>query len=230
MSISKSAPMSDDTSFHVLEAVPNRLEASPQRARRCWSAQAKARLIEATLKPGANCVGDRARGWSGDLAVIRLAAQGDQRAVRSRCSGMRIGLALSRSPTRRLQRWRSVWAMWSFGLAPMLARIIWQDYQLGPPGMIPASVKVFVGSHPVAFRKGPDHILALVRDAGSDPFLCSGRWIMWRSRPAPLGPNSACLRHIIFHASRMAQDSPLCHNAGEAECSSACVAVHWVAR
>ncbi|MDF3156485.1 MULTISPECIES: transposase [unclassified Mesorhizobium] len=46
--------MSDDRSFHILEAVPNRLEASPQRARRRWSAQAKARLIKATLKPGAN--------------------------------------------------------------------------------------------------------------------------------------------------------------------------------
>ncbi|TIM41521.1 MAG: IS66 family insertion sequence element accessory protein TnpB [Mesorhizobium sp.] len=52
--MSRSAPMSDDRSFHILEAVPNRLEASPQRARRRWSAQAKARLIEATLKPGAN--------------------------------------------------------------------------------------------------------------------------------------------------------------------------------
>ena len=54
MSISMSAPMPDDRSFHVLEAVPNRLEASPQRPRRRWSAEAKSRLIEATLKPGAN--------------------------------------------------------------------------------------------------------------------------------------------------------------------------------
>ncbi|MER8505092.1 MULTISPECIES: transposase [Mesorhizobium] len=46
--------MPDDRSFHVLEAVPNRLEASPQRPRRRWSAEAKSRLIEATLKPGAN--------------------------------------------------------------------------------------------------------------------------------------------------------------------------------
>ncbi|MER8785428.1 transposase [Mesorhizobium sp. M1006] len=46
--------MPDDRSFHVLEAVANRLEASPQRPRRRWSAEAKSRLIEATLKPGAN--------------------------------------------------------------------------------------------------------------------------------------------------------------------------------
>jgi hypothetical protein len=38
--------------------------------------------------------------------------------------------------------------------------------------MIPAGVKVFVASHPVDFRKGPDGLLALVREAGSDPFLC----------------------------------------------------------
>ncbi len=54
MSVSMSAPMSDDRSFHVLEAVPNRLSVSPPRLRRRWSADAKARLVEETLKPGAN--------------------------------------------------------------------------------------------------------------------------------------------------------------------------------
>lgn len=54
MSISMSAPMTDDRSFHVLEAVPSRLEASPQRPRRRWSSEAKARLVEASLEPGAN--------------------------------------------------------------------------------------------------------------------------------------------------------------------------------
>ncbi|RWI92576.1 MAG: IS66 family insertion sequence element accessory protein TnpB, partial [Mesorhizobium sp.] len=44
----------DDRSFHVLEAVANRLDASPQRPRRRWSAEAKARLVEESLKPGAN--------------------------------------------------------------------------------------------------------------------------------------------------------------------------------
>ena len=38
--------------------------------------------------------------------------------------------------------------------------------------MIPAGVKVFLASQPVDFRKGPDGLLALVREAGSDPFLC----------------------------------------------------------
>jgi transposase len=46
--------MSDDRSFHVLEAVPNRLEVSPPRARRQWSAETKARLVEASLEPGTN--------------------------------------------------------------------------------------------------------------------------------------------------------------------------------
>ena len=54
MSVSMSAPMSDDRSFHVLEAVPHRLEVGPAQTRRRWSAQAKTALIEETLKPGAN--------------------------------------------------------------------------------------------------------------------------------------------------------------------------------
>ena len=54
MSVSMSAPMPDDRSFHVLEAVPQRLEVGPAQTRRRWSAQAKMALIEATLQPGAN--------------------------------------------------------------------------------------------------------------------------------------------------------------------------------
>ena len=54
MSVTMSAPMPDDRSFHVLEAIPSRLEVSPERPRRRWSAQAKIALIEETLKPGAN--------------------------------------------------------------------------------------------------------------------------------------------------------------------------------
>jgi len=54
VSVSMSAPMSDDRSSHVLEAIPSRLEVSPDRPRRRWSTQAKMALIEETLKPGAN--------------------------------------------------------------------------------------------------------------------------------------------------------------------------------
>ncbi len=36
--------------------------------------------------------------------------------------------------------------------------------------MIPSGVKVFLASHPVDFRKGIHGLVALVRDAGSDPF------------------------------------------------------------
>ena len=48
--------------------------------------------------------------------------------------------------------------------------------------MIPAGVKVFVASHPVDFRKGPDGLLSLVRDAGSDPF--SGALYVFRAKRA----------------------------------------------
>ncbi|MFC5084833.1 transposase [Microvirga arabica] len=54
MSVTMSAPMPDDRSFHVLEAIPSRLEGAPERPRRRWSVEAKMALIEETLKPGAN--------------------------------------------------------------------------------------------------------------------------------------------------------------------------------
>ena len=54
VSVSMSAPMSDDRSFHVIEAAPSRLEGAPQRVRRNWSEAFKAELIAETLAPGAN--------------------------------------------------------------------------------------------------------------------------------------------------------------------------------
>ena len=49
-----SAPMPDDKSFHVIEAVPARLEGAPQRVRRNWSGAFKSQLVAETLAPGAN--------------------------------------------------------------------------------------------------------------------------------------------------------------------------------
>ena len=54
MSTSMSAPMNDARNFHVIDAVPDRLKVSPPRSHRRWSGEAKARLIEASLAPGAN--------------------------------------------------------------------------------------------------------------------------------------------------------------------------------
>lgn len=65
--------------------------------------------------------------------------------------------------------------------------------------MIPAGAKVFLASHPVDFRKGPDSLLSLVRDAGNDPFLCVGRDYVAEPTWRQLGPSkSGILRHIIF--------------------------------
>ncbi|WP_219907831.1 IS66 family insertion sequence element accessory protein TnpB, partial [Cereibacter changlensis] len=50
----------------------------------------------------------------------------------------------------------------------------------GALGMIPSGVKVFLASQPVDFRKGPDSLLSLVRDAGSDPF--SGALYIFRAK------------------------------------------------
>ena len=48
--------------------------------------------------------------------------------------------------------------------------------------MIPAGVKVLLASHPVDFRTGPDGLMALVRDAGADPF--SGALYVFRAKRA----------------------------------------------
>lgn len=48
--------------------------------------------------------------------------------------------------------------------------------------MIPTGVRVYLASQPVDFRKGPDSLLSLVRDAGSDPF--SGALYVFRAKRA----------------------------------------------
>ena len=48
--------------------------------------------------------------------------------------------------------------------------------------MMPSGVKVYLASQPVDFRKGPDSLLLLVRDAGSDPF--SGALYVFRAKRA----------------------------------------------
>ena len=48
--------------------------------------------------------------------------------------------------------------------------------------MIPSGAKVFLASHPIDFRKGPDSLLALVRDSGHDPF--NGSLYVFRAKRA----------------------------------------------
>ena len=48
--------------------------------------------------------------------------------------------------------------------------------------MIPTGAKVMLATTPVDFRKGPDGLAALVRDAGSDPF--SGALYVFRAKRA----------------------------------------------
>jgi transposase len=50
----QSAPKSRLESFAVIEGVADRLDESPPLLRRRWSAEAKARIIDASLAPGAN--------------------------------------------------------------------------------------------------------------------------------------------------------------------------------
>ncbi|WP_205839396.1 IS66 family insertion sequence element accessory protein TnpB, partial [Neorhizobium huautlense] len=60
--------------------------------------------------------------------------------------------------------------------------------------MIPAGVKVFLASHPIDFRRGPDSLLSLVRDAGSDPF--NGSLYVFRAKRAQLP--TFCIRFPLF--------------------------------
>jgi len=48
--------------------------------------------------------------------------------------------------------------------------------------MIPSSVKVFLVGQPVDFRKGPDNLLSLMREADCDPF--SGALYVFRAKRA----------------------------------------------
>jgi transposase len=48
--------------------------------------------------------------------------------------------------------------------------------------MIPPGVRVFLRASAVDFRKGPDGLVALVRDAGADPF--NGALYVFRSKRA----------------------------------------------
>ena len=48
--------------------------------------------------------------------------------------------------------------------------------------MIPAGARVLLATKPVDFRKGPEGLTALVRDAGADPF--SGALYVFRSKRA----------------------------------------------
>jgi transposase len=50
----QSAPKSRHGTFAVIEAVPDRLDASPGVPRRRWSDEAKARILDEAMMPGAN--------------------------------------------------------------------------------------------------------------------------------------------------------------------------------
>ena len=91
MSVTMSAPMSEDRSFHVLEAVPSRLDVGPAQARRRWSTQAKMALIEETLKPGANV-----------SAIARQAGISPAQLFGWRRKAMQAGVVQSDAPEQRL--------------------------------------------------------------------------------------------------------------------------------
>jgi transposase len=49
--------------------------------------------------------------------------------------------------------------------------------------MIPQGARVLLRAAAVDFRKGPEGLVSLVRDAGADPFICVGpEYVAARSR------------------------------------------------
>ncbi|THK33666.1 IS66 family insertion sequence element accessory protein TnpB [Ensifer sp. MPMI2T] len=49
-----SAPSSGTRTFHMIEAVPERLEGAPRQLRRRWSDEFKAQVVAEALEPGAS--------------------------------------------------------------------------------------------------------------------------------------------------------------------------------
>ncbi|WP_244301626.1 transposase [Stappia sp. P2PMeth1] len=71
--------MRDDRSFHVLEAVPDRLEGAPRCVRREWSEAFKVRLVAETLVPGTNVSAIARREGSTPPVKAALRAEGERR-------------------------------------------------------------------------------------------------------------------------------------------------------
>jgi transposase len=87
--------------------------------------------------------------------------------------------------------------------------------------MIPSGVRVFLASHPVDFRKGPDSLLSLVRDAGSDPF--SGALYVFRAKRADRVKIVWWVSHGSRHGfKRPWRKSGVCLFAKRLEKSSSC--------
>jgi transposase len=151
----------------MIEAVAERLEGAPRQLRRRWSDEFKAQVVTEALEPGASvsAIAHRIGIHPSQLFAWRRDARAEQdyRLRHSSCEGVVAPVAGSvieianrrggRARRRRCRR--GAFAAGDPG---------------GPIGMISSGVKVFLASHPVDFRKAIDGLVALVRDAGSDPF------------------------------------------------------------
>ncbi|WP_271518782.1 IS66 family insertion sequence element accessory protein TnpB [Bradyrhizobium sp. CCBAU 53380] len=148
----------------MIEAVAKRLEEAPRQLRRRWSDEFKAQVVAEALEPGASISGiaHRIGIHLSQLFAWRLMRGPNELTPRSVESRSRDGVHVSDQDCH-----------WRGGRARRPAcrgGAFTAGDPGGPIGMIPSGVKVFLASHPVDFRKGIDGLVALVRDAGSDPF------------------------------------------------------------
>ncbi|WP_080662424.1 transposase [Sinorhizobium meliloti] len=85
-----SAPSSGTRTFHMIEAVADRLDGAPRQLRRRWSDEFKARAVAEALEPGAS-VGDCASAGHSPAAALRLASCGLRRSAGSHGTGALSG-------------------------------------------------------------------------------------------------------------------------------------------
>ncbi|MGY2843962.1 transposase [Bradyrhizobium sp. USDA 4524] len=88
-----SAPSSGTRTFHMIEAVADRLEGSPRQLRRRWSDEFKAQVVMEALEPGASvsAIARRIGIHPSQLFAWRRDARAERRRYRSRhssCEGV----------------------------------------------------------------------------------------------------------------------------------------------
>ncbi|MGE8106559.1 IS66 family insertion sequence element accessory protein TnpB [Allorhizobium sp. NPDC080224] len=164
----------------MIEAVPDRLDGSPRQLRRFWSDEFKATAVEQACQPGVNMsaiarqigiLPSQLYRWRRELLASEEPGQPAPAVERQ-----------SAATWPRLRRRNRHWRYRRAGRPTCRRSASAARDPGGSLSMIPAGVKVFLASHPIDFRKGPDSLLSLVRDAGSDPF--NGSLYVFRAKRA----------------------------------------------
>jgi hypothetical protein len=146
MSTTSSTPMPRYGSFHLIEAVIERLDGAPVGERRCWSDEFKVQAIAAAMAPEVNVSAlARRLGISPPTAVWLAQSISEDAGF----SDIRYSFSAGSDGD-------CDWGC-DYSCEPGYrgSRSV-SDHSCGVRSMIPSGVKAFLASHPVYFRKGPD--------------------------------------------------------------------------